>query len=56
MKGSTFKKLFHQLNVIKKLDTKLETWDYEILDETSRVAKEIKKQLNQFTLLNFLKI
>ena len=40
-----FKKLFHQLNVIKKLDTKLETWDYEILDETSRVAKEIKKQL-----------
>jgi mitochondrial fission protein ELM1 len=27
------------------LDTKLETWDYEILDETSRVAKEIKKQL-----------
>ena len=38
-----FKKLFHQLNIIKKLDTKLETWDYEILDETSRVAKEIKK-------------
>ena len=40
-----FKKLFHQLNIIKKLDTKLETWDYEILDETSRVAKEIKKKL-----------
>ena len=40
-----FKNLFHQLNIIKKLDTKLETWDYEILDETSRVAKEIKKQL-----------
>ena len=40
-----FKELFHQLNIIKKLDTKLETWDYEILDETSRVAKEIKKQL-----------
>ena len=40
-----FKKLFHQLNITKKLDTKLETWDYEILDETSRVAKEIKKQL-----------
>ena len=39
------KKLFHKLNIIKKLDTKLETWDYEILDETSRVAKEIKKQL-----------
>ena len=40
-----FKELFHQLNITKKLDTKLETWDYEILDETSRVAKEIKKQL-----------
>ena len=40
-----FKKLFHQLNITKKLDTKLETWDYEILDETSRVAQEIKKQL-----------
>ena len=40
-----FKELFPQLNITKKLDTKLETWDYEILDETSRVAKEIKKQL-----------
>ena len=40
-----FKELFHQLNITKKLDTKLETWDYEILDETSRIAKEIKKQL-----------
>ena len=40
-----FKELFHQLNITKKLDTKLETWDYEILDETSRVAQEIKKQL-----------
>jgi mitochondrial fission protein ELM1 len=40
-----FKELFHQLNITKKLDTRLETWDYEILDETSRVAKEIKKQL-----------
>ena len=40
-----FKELFHQLNITKKLDTKLETWDYEILDETNRIAKEIKKQL-----------
>ena len=40
-----FKELFHQLNITKKLDTKLETWDYEILNETSRIAKEIKKQL-----------
>ena len=40
-----FKELFIKLNIIKKLENKLETWDYEILDETSRVAKEIKKRL-----------
>ena len=40
-----FIELFTKLNIIKKLDNKLETWHYEILDETSRVAKEIKKQL-----------
>ena len=40
-----FKELFTKLNIIKKLDNKLETWHYEILDETNRIAKEIKKQL-----------
>ncbi len=40
-----FRELFTELNIIKKLDNKLETWHYEILDETSRIAKEIKKQL-----------
>ena len=40
-----FRELFTKLNIIKKLDDKLETWHYEILDETSRIAKEIKKQL-----------
>jgi len=40
-----FRELFTKLNIIKKLDNKLETWHYEILDETSRIAKEIKKQL-----------
>ena len=40
-----FHKLFNQLNIIKKLDDKLETWHYENLDETSRIAKKIKKQL-----------
>ena len=40
-----FKELFYRLNIIKKLETKLETWDYEILNETSRIASEIKKQL-----------
>ena len=40
-----FRELFTKLNIIKNLDNKLETWHYEILDETSRVAKEIKKKL-----------
>ncbi len=40
-----FKELFYQLNIIKKLENKLETWDYEILNETSRIANKIKKQL-----------
>ena len=40
-----FRELFSKLNIIKNLDNKLETWHYEILDETSRVAKEIKKKL-----------
>ena len=40
-----FIELFKQLNIIKKLNFKLETWHYENLDETSRIANEIKKQL-----------
>ena len=40
-----FRELFTRLNIIKKLDNKLETWHYETLDETSRIAKEIKKRL-----------
>ena len=38
-----FKELFTQLNIIKKLNNELETWHYEILDETSRIANVIKK-------------
>ena len=40
-----FRELFTKLNIIKKLGNKLETWHYEILDETSRIANEIKKKL-----------
>ena len=43
--AAEFRELFANLNIVKNLDNKLETWHYEILDETSRVAKEIKKQL-----------
>ena len=41
-----FRELFEQLNIIKKLDNKLENWSYENLNETYRVAKKIKKQLS----------
>ena len=40
-----FRELFTKLNIIKKLNNKLEIWHYETLDETSRIANEIKKQL-----------
>ena len=45
-KAKKFRQLFSELNIIKKLDNSLESWDYERLDETSRVANEIKKQLS----------
>jgi mitochondrial fission protein ELM1 len=40
-----FREIFDQLNIIKKLDVKLETWHYESLDETSRIAKKINNRL-----------
>ena len=40
-----FRKLFNQLNITKILNNNLETWHYESLDETNRVANEIRKQL-----------
>ena len=40
-----FRDLFEELNIIKELNDNLETWNYERLDETNRVAQEIKKKL-----------
>ena len=40
-----FRELFNKLNIIKNLDEKLEIWNYENLDETNRIAKEIKKKI-----------
>ena len=39
-----FISLFKELNIIRVLDSKIENWEYENLDETSRVAKEIKNK------------
>ena len=40
-----FRDLFKELNIIKELNDNLETWNYERLNETNRVAQEIKKKL-----------
>ena len=41
-----FRDLFKELNIIKELGDSLEIWDYEKLDETNRIAQEIKKKLS----------
>ena len=41
-----FRILFEKLNIIKKLDNKLETWNYEKLNEADRIAFEIKRKMN----------
>ena len=40
-----FRDLFKKLNIIKTLDNNLETWKYEILDETNKIAKLLKNKL-----------
>ena len=40
-----FRKLFEKMNIIREFDGKLETWNYEKLDETKRIAYEIKNKL-----------
>ena len=40
-----FRKLFERMNVIREFDDKLEFWEYEKLDETKRIAYELKKKL-----------
>ncbi len=40
-----FRDLFTKLNIIRKLEDKLEVWNYEKLDETNRVANIIKKKI-----------
>ena len=41
-----FRELFTKLNIIKNLDEKVTIWNYENLDETNRIANEIKKKLS----------
>ena len=41
-----FRNLFRELNVIRNLGEEEENWNYQKLDETSRVAKIIKQKIN----------
>ena len=40
-----FRNLFKELNIIRELGENLEIWNYEKLDETNRIAQEIKKKI-----------
>ena len=40
-----FRDLFTKLNIIKRLDKNLEDWTYKKLDESNRIAKEIKEKI-----------
>ncbi len=40
-----FRNLFKELNIIRELGDNLEIWNYEKLDETNRIAQEIKKKI-----------
>ena len=41
-----FRELFEKLNITRNLDQEFEIWNYEKLDETNRIASEIKKKIS----------
>ena len=40
-----FRNLLESMKIIRKLEEDLDTWTYEKLDETNRIAKQIKAKL-----------
>ncbi len=42
-----FRNLLEGMNIIRKLGDELDTWNYEKLDETHRIAKQIKEKLSK---------
>ena len=42
----SFKNLFRELNITRNLGEEIETWNYQKLDETNRIANIIKKKIN----------
>ena len=43
-----FFNLFEKLNIIKKLGTSIEDWNYQKLDETQRISGYIKDKINKY--------
>ena len=41
-----FRNLLEDMNIIRKFKDELDTWNYEKLDETNRIAKQIKAKLS----------
>ena len=41
-----FRNLLESMNIIRKLEDTLDTWNYEKLDETNRIAEQIKAKLS----------
>ena len=41
-----FRNLLESMNIIRKLENELVTWNYEKLDETYRIAEQIKAKLS----------
>ena len=47
-----FRNLLESMNIIRKLEDELDTWSYEKLDETNRIAKQIKEKIIIMSFLN----
>jgi len=41
-----FRNLLESMNIIRKLENEIDTWSYEKLDETNRIARLIKEKLS----------
>ena len=41
-----FRKLLESMNIIRKLEDEIDSWSYEKLDETNRIARLIKEKLS----------
>jgi hypothetical protein len=44
--------LFKSLIIIKNLDSSVESWNYEKLDETNRISSYIKESISRINKIN----